>query len=393
MHASPDSSAKAHPPRTWLVLGERPGDNAQVLALGRALGWPTEVKQIRYDQAEKTKFKHRGVSLIGVDLAASDRLEAPWPEAIIAIGRRSVPVTRWIREQAQAAGMNPLHVHLGRPRANVGLFDLVVTTPQYRLPEADNVVEISLPIVFVDGEELGRAAARWHESFAHLPRPWHAVLVGGPTPQLAFGVEEGKKLLARLADWQRRQGGSLLVTTSPRTSSEVEACLRAGLGNQDTQLLLPFVAGGDNPYRALLALADDFVVSIDSASMVAEVATRRKPIYLFDLPTIPPKKKPGLKAALRRAWRQRRKRRQDAGLRADLLDRVYDAKTRLGKVRPRRDIGQLIGWLIETGIAVPLPDGGQVPPVTNVQPGPSQELEQVLDRIQGLWRDRNSTQT
>ena len=27
------------PPRTWLILGERKGDNAQVLALARALGW------------------------------------------------------------------------------------------------------------------------------------------------------------------------------------------------------------------------------------------------------------------------------------------------------------------------------------------------------------------
>ncbi len=27
---------------TWLILGERAGDNAQVLALGRVLSWPTD---------------------------------------------------------------------------------------------------------------------------------------------------------------------------------------------------------------------------------------------------------------------------------------------------------------------------------------------------------------
>ena len=37
---------------------------------------------------------------------------------------------------------------------------------------------------------------------------------------------------------------------------------------------MPFSAGGDSPYPALLALADDFVITIDSASMVAEAATR-----------------------------------------------------------------------------------------------------------------------
>src|SRR5690606_31608890 len=135
--------------------GERAGDNAQVLALGRALGWPTTVKQLRYDPDEPTDFKDRGASLIGLDRANSDALEAPWPEAIIAIGRRSVPVARWIRDQARTTGgAEVLHVHLGRPRVNLDLFDLVVTTPQYNLPAAANVMEITLPVVSVDGEAL-----------------------------------------------------------------------------------------------------------------------------------------------------------------------------------------------------------------------------------------------
>ncbi|MBK8157789.1 MAG: hypothetical protein IPK59_03005 [Rhodospirillaceae bacterium] len=44
-------------PRTWLILGERTGDNAQVLALGRALGWPCTVKQIRYDDSCTIAFR------------------------------------------------------------------------------------------------------------------------------------------------------------------------------------------------------------------------------------------------------------------------------------------------------------------------------------------------
>ncbi|WP_374375556.1 mitochondrial fission ELM1 family protein [Dongia sp.] len=380
--------AATRPPRTWLILGERTGDNSQVLALGRALGWPTEVKQIRYDAAEKIEFKDRGASLIGVDATASDRLEAPWPEAIIAIGRRSVPVTRWIREQARAAGINPLHIHLGRPRTDLGLFDLVVTTPQYNLPPAPNVMEISLPIVFVDGEELGRAAARWHERFARMPRPWHAILIGGPSPQLAFGAEEAEQLLGELADWHRQQGGSLLVTTSPRTPPEVTARLRGGLNNPQHHLLMPFAAGSDNPYQALLALADDFVVTIDSASMVAEAATRRKPIYLFDLPKIPPKQKPGLKAALSRNWRLRRKSRLDAGLPPDFRDQIYDAWTRRGKARPRRDIGQLLKRLISTGIAQPLKAPSPSPSEISSLPTPAQELAAVLERVQSLWKTR-----
>lgn len=377
-------------PRTWLLLGERAGDNAQVVALGRALGWPGEVKQIRYDSEETTEFKDRGASLIGVDRAGSDTLAAPWPEAIIAIGRRSVPVARWIREQAAKDGTNILHIHLGRPRADLGLFDLVVTTPQYNLPAADNVMEISLPVVFLDGEALGRAAAAWHGRFAALPRPWHAVLVGGPTPQLAFGESEAERLLGELGAWHAQAGGSLIVTTSPRTPPAVLAALQAELGRSERHLLLPFAAAGDNPYLALLALADDFVITIDSASMVAEAATRRKPVYLFDLPKIAAKRKPGLKAAFSRAWRLRRKRRQDAGLAADLGDRLYDAWTRRGKARPRRDIGQLMKRLVENGIARPLDAPGDPAAGGPATAGTTEEIAAVLARIQALWVARRN---
>ena len=92
--SEPTTERQISPPRTWLILGERTGDNAQVLALGRALGWPGTVKQIHHDDSCTVDFKDRGASLTGIDLPRSDPLTAPWPDAIIAIGRRSVPVAR-----------------------------------------------------------------------------------------------------------------------------------------------------------------------------------------------------------------------------------------------------------------------------------------------------------
>lgn len=381
----PPKDASISPPRTWLLLGERVGDNAQVLALGRALGWPSVVKQIHYDDTCAIEFKDRGASLIGIDAARSDALTPPWPDAIIAIGRRSVPVARWIRAQA---AQPVLHIHLGRPRVDLGLFDLVITTPQYNLPAAANVIEITLPFVSVDGEELGRAAVQWHERFAALPRPWTAVMVGGPTPQLAFGQDDAERLLAELACFRERAGGSLLVTTSPRTEAAVVSSLRAGLANMTPgrHLLIPFAPGGDNPYKAMLALADRFVVSVDSASMVAEAATRQKPIYLFHLPKVAPRIKPGVKSALSRNWRLRRKARHDAGLPADPLDKLYDFWTRRGKARPRRDIDQLENRLIALGVAQPLGQSEvETEPAFPLLRG---ETEAAIGRIQALWIER-----
>ncbi|MBK8157790.1 MAG: mitochondrial fission ELM1 family protein [Rhodospirillaceae bacterium] len=332
------------------------------------------------------RFQDRGASLIGVDLSRSNPLMAPWPDVIIAIGRRSVPVARWIRTQAARP---PLLIHLGRPRVDLALFDLVITTPQYNLPDAANVIEITLPFVSVEAEELGRAAAAWHERFATLPRPWTAVLVGGPTPQLTFGAMEADRMLAELADFRTRHAGSLLVTTSPRTDAKVVAALKTGLAQiaPGKYLFFPFDAGVDNPYKAMLALADRFVVSVDSASMVAEAATRQKPIHLFHLPKIPPKVKPGLKSALSRNWRLRRKARQDSSLPADPLDKLYDFWTRRGKARPRRDIDQLENRLIDMGVALPL--GVDAETTEPAFLGLRSEIQVALERIRALWQERD----
>ncbi|MBI2253829.1 MAG: mitochondrial fission ELM1 family protein [Proteobacteria bacterium] len=374
------------PPNTWLILGERAGDNAQVLALGHALGWPTEAKQIGYDDSCPIDFKDRGATLTGVNLERTDKLSPPWPDAIIAIGRRSVPVTRWIRAQA---GKRILHIHLGRPRTDLSLFDLVVTTPQYNLPEAGNVIEITLPLVSVDAEALGRAAAAWHDRFAVLPRPWTAVMVGGPTPQLALGVEEGQRMVRELGSYAAG-GGSLIVTTSPRTPAEVAATLQAGLQEAlpGRCLFLPFTPQGENPYPAMLALADSFVISIDSASMVAEAATRQKPLYLFHLAKIAPKVKPGLKSAFSRSWRLRRKTRQDADLPADPLDKLYDFWTRRGNARPRRDIDQVETRLLSLGIARPLGDANTstAGDLGRAFDTLCDERENVLERARALWQ-------
>jgi hypothetical protein len=154
-------------------------------------------------------------------------------------------------------------------------------------------------------------------------------------------------------------------------------------------LFAPFDGAADNPYKAMLALADHFVVSVDSASMVAEAATRQKPIFLFHLPKIPPVIKPGLKSAVSRNWRLRRKARHDAGQPADPMDKLYDFWTRRGKARPRRDIDQLENKLIELGIAQPL---GSASTENQVNATPlGDEMEKTLKHIQDLWVKRSQS--
>ena len=81
------SALPGHGP-VWLLLGDKAGDNAQVLALAEALGFACERKVLRpREPFVKGKPRVRA-SLHHLDPARSDRLEPPWPDLVITIGLR-----------------------------------------------------------------------------------------------------------------------------------------------------------------------------------------------------------------------------------------------------------------------------------------------------------------
>ncbi|HEX6118189.1 MAG TPA: ELM1/GtrOC1 family putative glycosyltransferase [Dongiaceae bacterium] len=368
-------------PRTWLLFGERRGDNAQVLALAEMLGWPYDVKQLRWVADYDVDPAEAGVSLAGLDKTASDALSPPWPDLIIGIGFRSAPISRWI---AQQGGDRAINIRLGRPRTSLKPYDLVVTTPQYGLPPAPNVRELPLPLVKADEDETARAVARWQPEFARLPKPRIAALLGGHTRHMAFDEEVVLALARNLQAFAMRTGGSLLITTSPRSPGGLKTMFEPLLSVP--HFLFEFQAQADNPYPALLALSDAAIVTSDSASMIADAAAFDRPLFIYELPWLGRSKKPGVIAGIKRQVRERRERRGMAGAPADALDRFYDTLTRKGRARPRRNVLGLTQKLYHAGIARPFTPDADLSwhPVAVAR----QNQERLVAEIRTLWRAR-----
>jgi mitochondrial fission protein ELM1 len=72
----------------------------------------------------------------------------------------------------------------------------------------------------------------------------------------------------------------LAITPSRRTATERLALLRRRLEG-----LPAFIwdGSGDNPYFAMLGVADAIIVTADSVSMVSEAAATGKPVYIVEL--------------------------------------------------------------------------------------------------------------
>jgi mitochondrial fission protein ELM1 len=267
-------------PRVWALLGHRTGDNLQVETLVDALGWPCERKLLTWRKRLSgwtIRYGRMGPSLAPLTAQARSLIKPPWPDLVLSIGWRSPPVARWIGRE----GGSRL-VHIGRPRAPLDRFGLVLTTPQYRLPEASNVIQLDAPMTRLSATALASAATKWQGRLAHLPRPWIAVLIGGDAPPLRLTPEAASELgeKADALAWSR--GGSLLVATGPRTGTAAAEAFLSRIGVPMHSFL--WGEGGENPYAGYLALADEIIVTSDSISMVHEASLTGKPVHLFDLP-------------------------------------------------------------------------------------------------------------
>jgi uncharacterized protein len=275
-------SAPAHrDPVVWLILSEKTGDNAQLLALAEVLPWPCLIKRISVQEPYRIGKPQVSPSLSHIDLERSDALEPPWPDLVIAIGRRMSMAALWIQTQA---GEHTRLVLLGTPKRLAHRFDLAVVSEQYRQVHLSNAMRIIYPLQRVDEASITAEAEASREEFERYTRPLIAVLVGGSTKAVQFDSTVASRLARDLAGLGRREGGTLFVTTSRRTSSAVVETLQRELP-PDAILYRWGEDTSRNPYKALLGLADRFVVTSDSLSMMMEIARLGRPLAIYRLPS------------------------------------------------------------------------------------------------------------
>ena len=269
-------------PQVWALLSDTAGDNAQVLALAEALGLPFEVHRFRNRKGAMVANFLMGPVLPGMVKHWSSGFGPPWPDLVIAAGTPSEPLCARLRAESRRANHSIYQVFLGRPWAKPELYDLVVTTPQYRVPPAPSVVTIDLPLHQARFADSAREAALWAPRVAHLPRPYVAVFLGGSISRYTLDTRAAKRLAVEASALVAPMGGSLLICGSYRTPRLVTKVLAAGLAVPS--YIFDWRRGSrNNPYLAFLGLADQFIVTGDSMTMLAEACATGKPMHIFDL--------------------------------------------------------------------------------------------------------------
>ena len=251
----------------WVLLGQRTGDNNQLLRLAEELGMPFRAIELGYNALYRIPPALFGPSLATLDEPSRARLKPPWPKLVLGIGNRSVPVARWIRRQS---GGTARLVRLGNPRLHPKHFDLVITTPQYGVPDAPNVVRLPAGLSTAPVLEPTHEEAKW---LARLARPHRLLLIGGET--FMWRLDSGA--LANAASLlKRKPGGSVIAVSSARTGRMLLDAVAGALKGSDHGL-----AWGRFPrYPVVVADADEIHVTADSVAMISDAVATGKPVGL-----------------------------------------------------------------------------------------------------------------
>jgi mitochondrial fission protein ELM1 len=252
----------------WLLAGNRPGELAQQRALGAALALP--LREIAVARMAPTGRE------VSYDFSAQ---RPPWPRVAISFGKTLAAGLR-LRE---LAGSAVRLVHLGLPRRLAAeALDLIVPMPTDRYIAAANVFRPRMPFNPLPPLASDSPAAQRLRA-ANLPRPWTALIVGGPTRRLRLAPKTVARIAAQANARALAHGGSLLVSTSPRTPAEALPVLQRALTAPGELFVFAPGSAPDNPYAAYLHGADELIVTGDSASMIAECWRSGRPLWVAPL--------------------------------------------------------------------------------------------------------------
>jgi mitochondrial fission protein ELM1 len=260
--------------KVWVLADNRPGNVNQLIGIAEQLGFPYEVKKIRYNVLAKLPNFLRGGSLIGMDKRVSDKLEGPYPDIVLSAGRRTAPIAKYLKKK------NPITsiVQIMSPEASLKDFDLIVLPEHDNCEARDNIITTIGAPNKITLNIINEAAKQWEAEFSYLEKPYIALLIGGASKKGSLTEEHMLSLAKYASAIAYMNNASLLITTSRRTDPKLIAILTK-------RLTVPYYLYSgqvpQNPFLAYLGLSDSIIVTGDSMSMCSESCSTGKPVYIF----------------------------------------------------------------------------------------------------------------
>jgi mitochondrial fission protein ELM1 len=334
-------------PLIWVLLGDKPGDNAHVLNIAKALSLPFKTVLLPSRKSKKTlRFIFRpAISHCVYPLGDIDNT-MQWPEIILTTGRNLAMAALWFHRKAN---YRPKIVLIGWPHIGFSFrsesywasqISLIIYSGVEPLPDSANVLATRLPQIG-SLDALNETVEKDSSSLIAI------LLVGGPTSQFAMPVSTVASVLNESVKLLTAE--FLHIITSRRTPDDVLDYLTNHL--PENSKLHEWGAHDEaNIYADLLNDADKIVVTGDSISMLMDAATRAKPMSIAVLPYR------NIRAQLQ-DWVNLEHNIRERPVSVFVFNQIFSIAKKLGLLRTAQYTTHLHKQLVELEMANLLPDG------------------------------------
>lgn len=265
----------------WVITEGIAGTENQCLGVAEQLQsrFNTDIKTVRVSLKKPWDVLSPYITPNSLERLINNASEytAPWPDVILASGRKAIAPALSIKKKA---GNACLVVQLQDPRWAAGKFDLVAVPFHDRYRGENALITYGAPNrITVTKLQEERAVWALPKTWTESKKPVVAFLVGGKSKAYDFDATLVQGIINQIN--LLSEGYDVLVTASRRTGTENLQTFTAAF--EDNEAVYFWDGEGYNPYFAYLAHADHIIVTPDSTSMLSEAASTGKPTYCLNL--------------------------------------------------------------------------------------------------------------
>ncbi|MFH1198776.1 MAG: ELM1/GtrOC1 family putative glycosyltransferase [Candidatus Omnitrophota bacterium] len=248
-------------------------------------------------------LKARGIraSFETIEESRLKNYQGPNPDFVISCGSSVAAANLKISKESRAKSI----IIMRPPFFSAGKFDLIIMSQHDRPPKAKNIVEIEGALNLIDDGYLKeqvdkftdrrlqttdrrlQTTDRRPQTVDHRPQTVDlkiGLLIGGDTKNFFLKAEIIKEVLKQVKAAAEKLDASILITTSRRTSKEVEDVIKDEFKDYPRLELLVIANKNNIPETvgAILGLSQIIVTSPESISMISEGVSSAKFVFVFD---------------------------------------------------------------------------------------------------------------
>lgn len=208
-------------------------------------------------------------------------LESQFADLIVSCGSALAPLNLVVSRENMAKSV----VIMKPSPFSTRRFDLAIIPKHDRPPKRDNVLATTASPNLICEEYMTKGIESLKEHLKLKKDLRIALFIGGNTAGLCLSSEKVEEVLDNIIRAAEDLDAEILVTTSRRTSEEIENLLKSRLSRlaRCKLLIIARESNIDHAVGGMLGLAEIAIVSEDSVSMISEAASSGKYTIVFEL--------------------------------------------------------------------------------------------------------------